>query len=223
MRQQHVEVALVHGDVGGLADRAAGMVQPFRHVAELHELAEILHRRIAPPAGRVAHEGGAVDRRADQVAPADQHRFLGVAGRLGELAGRGGAELARKPAGDAHALALDLGAGLAPQLQRPGVVDEIHPDLGQHRFGVGLDGLQRLGVQHLEIGNVALDILCGLDAQRAAFRPPCRTAARAARPAPCRCLCHVASSPCFGCPAPRLPQPGPGTVAVSGAWRRKTT
>jgi hypothetical protein len=77
-------MALVDGYVGGLADGAAGMVQPFRHVAELHEIAEILHRRIATAAGRIAHEGRAVDRRQHQVAPADLDRAFGVAGHLGE-------------------------------------------------------------------------------------------------------------------------------------------
>jgi|GEM_PF-6562970 len=42
MREQHVEAALVHGHIGRLADRAAGMVQPFRHLAQPHEAAEIL-------------------------------------------------------------------------------------------------------------------------------------------------------------------------------------
>ncbi len=77
-------MALVHGDVGGLADRAAGMVDPFRHLAEPDEVLEIVQGGIAAPACDVTHEGRAVDRRQDKVAPADHDVALGVAGGLGE-------------------------------------------------------------------------------------------------------------------------------------------
>jgi hypothetical protein len=77
---EHVEVALVHRDVGGLTDRAARVVQPLRHVAELHKVAEVLDRGVAAALLGVAHEGGAVDGRQDEVAPADLDVALGVAG-----------------------------------------------------------------------------------------------------------------------------------------------
>ena len=82
MRMQHVEVTLVHRDIRGFAHRAARMVQPFRHVAKLHEVAEILHRRIAPPALGIPHERRTVDRCQDKVAPADLHVALRIAGVL---------------------------------------------------------------------------------------------------------------------------------------------
>jgi hypothetical protein len=42
------------------------MVQPFRHLAEFHELVEVGNRCVAPPAFDIAHEGRAIDRREDQ-------------------------------------------------------------------------------------------------------------------------------------------------------------
>ncbi len=177
VRQQHVEMALVDRHVGRLADRAAGMVQPFRFLAELHQVAEILDRGVAPPALEVAHEGRAVDRGEDQVAAAD----LDIAGRvargLGELARRRRAEAAGEALRHAHALALHVGPGLPPALERGRVVGEVDADLLQHGLGIGLDDLERLGVQDLEIGDVALDEMRGLVRRRAALRPPRRAAA----------------------------------------------
>ena len=48
-----------------------------------------------------------------------------------------------------HALALDVGAGLLPQLQRFGVVAEDDADLFQHRVGILLDQRQPFLVEHL--------------------------------------------------------------------------
>ncbi len=185
MRQQHVEVALVHRHVGRLADRAARVVQPFRHVAQLHEVAEILDRRIAPPALGVAHEGRAVDRREHQVVAADLDAALGVAGVLGDTARRRLAQLAGEAARDVHPLALHVGAGLLPALQRLGIVDEGDADLLQHRLGVGLDDLQRFFVENVEGRNAALDRRGRCDLQLRALGPPRRTAAAASAASPC--------------------------------------
>jgi hypothetical protein len=59
--------------------------------------------------------------------------------------------LRARPRGHAHPLAFDIGAGLAPAVQRGGVLDEVDADLFQHRFGVVLDDLERLFVQDLEV------------------------------------------------------------------------
>jgi hypothetical protein len=99
MRQQHIQVALVHGHIGGLAHRAARMVQPFRHIAQLHEFLEILHRGIAAPAFGVAHERRAVDRRQNQVAPADLDRFAGFRACWMKLAGASGTSWRASPRG----------------------------------------------------------------------------------------------------------------------------
>ena len=160
-------MALVDRHVGRLADRAAGMVQPFRHVGQLHELLEIRQRRVAPPALVVAHEGGAIDRGQHAVLAADHNVALAVAGDLGVLRRRGRAELSGEPARDAHPLTLDVCAGIAPTLQRLRIVDEIDADLLQHGLGVVFDDLDRLIRQDLEIRDIAGDVARGLDFRRA--------------------------------------------------------
>jgi hypothetical protein len=77
-----------------------------------------------------------------------------------------------------------LGAGLAPALQRRGVLDEGHADLFQHGLGIGLDDLQRLGVQDLEFGmlrsmNRAASIRTAVRSARRAAPPPPRDRRRA--------------------------------------------
>ena len=137
VREQHVEVALVHRDVGRLADRAARMVQPFRHVGQFHELLEIGDRRIAAAAIGVAHEGRAIDRRQHQAAPADLDVALGVAGVLDVAAT---APSCRVCAPDRVGMRTRspsiVGAGVLPKLQRRGIIDEVDADLFQDGLGV---------------------------------------------------------------------------------------
>ncbi len=61
----------------------------------------------------------------------------------------------------------------------PGIVDEVHADLGKHGLGVRLDDLERLGVQDLEVGDLALDEAGRLEAYRGPLGP-----ARSTAPAP---------------------------------------
>ena len=175
MRQQHVEVTLVHRHIGRLTDRAARMVQPFGHIAQLHEIAEILDGRITAATFGIAHEGRAVDRRQHQIATADLDIALGVAGVLGERPRRGLGQLARQPTGNMHPLAPHIGACGFPQLQRGRVLDEIDADFFQHRLGVVLDDLKRFFVQNLEIRDVALDEPRGFERHRRPLCPPGRT------------------------------------------------
>ena len=84
MGQKHVQMALVHRHIGRLTDRAAGMVQPFRHIAQLHEVLEIMQRGVAAAAFGIAHEGRAVNRGKNKVSPANLDIPLGVARMLGE-------------------------------------------------------------------------------------------------------------------------------------------
>ena len=184
MREQHVEVALVHRDVGRLADGAARVVQPLRRIGELHEVAEVRDRRIAPPVLHVAHERRPVDRRQHEVLPADGHAALRVARVLDVLARRGGAELARQPLRQMHPVAAHVRAGVPPQLQRLGVVGEAHPDLLEHRLGVGLDQRQPLLVEDLVVRDPPPDERRRLDPRRRPLGPPRRAAAAAAPPAP---------------------------------------
>src|SRR3546814_4154207 len=76
---------LVHRQVDGLADGAAGMVDPGRGIGELHEIAEILDRAVAPALLQIAHEGRTVGWREDGVGAADLDRSRRVTGVLGEL------------------------------------------------------------------------------------------------------------------------------------------
>ena len=135
----HVQVALVHRDVDRLADGAAGVVQPGREIGQLDEVGEVLDRAVAAPALQVAHEGRAVGRRKDGVAAADHHRAFGIAGDLGEAAGRRPAERRDLSRLEADPRPDDVGAGLLEEPQRFLVAAELDADLLQDAVGVGLD------------------------------------------------------------------------------------
>ena len=62
MRVQHIKVALVHRDVGRLAYRPPRVMQPFGHIAQLHEFLEVRHRSITASPGGIAHKRRAIDR-----------------------------------------------------------------------------------------------------------------------------------------------------------------
>ena len=151
VRIDHVEVALVDRHVDRLADRPAGVVEVGRDVGQLHEVAEVLDRAVAPAAVEVADERRAVVRREDRVHPADLDVALGVARVLGELARRGGLDdRAAHPAREPDALAVDVGAGLAQQSEGLGVAAEVEADLLEDRVGVLLDERQALLAEDLE-------------------------------------------------------------------------
>ncbi len=158
MAVDHVEVALGDGDVDRLADRSAGMVERRREIGELHEIAEVLDRRITPPLIEIANEGRAVDRREDQVAAADLDVPCRVPGALGEGARRRLDQRAHEPSGKAHALAFDLGAGTAPQVERFRIVAEVDADLLKDGLGIVLDEGQAFLGQHLIERDLPLDI-----------------------------------------------------------------
>ena len=149
----HVEVALVDRHVDRLTDRPAAVVEVRRLVGQLHEVAEVLDRAVAPAAVEVAHERRAVVRREDRVRAADLDAVRLVAGELGELARRARLDdPAAHAAREADALAVDVGAGLADQAQGVRVATELDPDLLEDRVGVVLDERQALLVEHLERG-----------------------------------------------------------------------
>ena len=188
MREQHVEVPLVHRDVGRLADRAARVVHPLRRIGELHEVAEVLDRRIAPTVLHVPHEGRPVNRRQHETFSADCHVALRVARVLHVLPRRSGAETAREPPRQVHPVAAHVGARVPPELQRLGILGEAHPDLLEHRLGIRLDQRQPLLVEDLVVRDPPLDERRRLDPHRRALRPPRRPAS----PAP------PAAGHCFG-------------------------
>ena len=143
------------GHVDRLADRPAGVVEVGRDVGQLHEVAEVLDRAVAPAAVEVAHERRAVVRREDRVHPADLDVPLRVARVLGELARRGRLDdLAAHPAREADPLAVDVGAGVAQQAEGVGVAAELEADLLEDRVGVVLDEREALLVEDLERGEL---------------------------------------------------------------------
>ena len=149
MAIDHIEMALVHRQVDGLADGAAGMVDRRRHIGELHEIAEILDGGVTPPLVQRADEGRAIDRREDRVIAADDDIALGIAGMLDILPGRGLLDQgARQAAGKMHPRALYIRAGLAPHLQRFLIVAELDADLFENGIGIALDQRQPFLVQH---------------------------------------------------------------------------
>ena len=180
MRIDHVEVALVDGHVHRLAHGAAGVVHRRRHVGELDQVLEILELGVAAPVLDIVNEGGPVDRREDEVAPAHLDRALGVTRDLGEGGGCGRDQVACEPARKAHPLAVDVGAGTPEQVQRLGVLAEIDPDLLEDRLRVLLQQSEPLLAQQVDRGNVARDVAQMLDLAAGPLRAPGGASAAAA-------------------------------------------
>ena len=156
-------------------------------VGQLHEVAEVLDRAVAPAAVEVAHERRAVVRGEDRVHPADLDVALRVARVLGELARRGRLDdLAAHPAREADALAVDVGAGVAEQAERVGVAAELDADLLEDRVGVVLDEREALLAEDLERGELPgqeRDVLgMAREPERPGGRRGRRSAAAAGRP-----------------------------------------
>ena len=53
----HVQVPLVHRHIGGLAHRAAAVVQPGAAVGQLDEVLKIFQGPVAPPFIQIHHKG----------------------------------------------------------------------------------------------------------------------------------------------------------------------
>src|SRR5690606_32406391 len=104
MAVDHVEVALVYRHVDQLQDGTPGRVNRRRQIGELHEIAEILDRRVTPRAVEVTHEGRAVDRRENGRLAADMDIAVRIARMPGEFLRRGLQKLAAEPLGEMHPL-----------------------------------------------------------------------------------------------------------------------
>src|SRR5581483_6554926 len=99
-----------------------------------------LDRAITPSLLQVVHERRAIGRGEGDMLAADLDRTRPVAGVMGE-AGRHRPldDRAHETGIEAHPLALHIGAGLAPEFQRPGVAAEIDADLLQDLVDRRLD------------------------------------------------------------------------------------
>ena len=146
----HLEVALVDRQVRGLAQRAATVVEGRARVGQLHEVAKVLDRRVAPAVVEVVDERRPVGRHEHHVRVADDDAACRVPRRLGEARRRGGLDdLPAHPALEADPGALDVGTGRTEDLDRLREVDDLDPDLLEQRVGVVLDRLEALGRDHL--------------------------------------------------------------------------
>ena len=114
MGVEHVEMALAHRHVAGLADHEAAVVQVGVHVNELHQVLETLDISVAPAAFEIAHERRAVDCGKDLVRTADFDRTIRVARKLGELPRRFRTKIADPVRRAAYHVVLDRGAGFPP-------------------------------------------------------------------------------------------------------------
>ena len=103
---------------------------------------------------------------------AEHDAALGVARDLRELAWRGRLhELAGQAAREADALAVDLRARAAEELERVGRVAEVDPDLLEDRVGVLLEQRQALVGENLERRERACEERHALDDGASAWRP----------------------------------------------------
>ena len=75
MRIDHFQMPLCHRQIDRFAHGAAGMMKPGKHVDKLHEIAEILDRRVAALIFKVTDKRRAIDRREHHVVAADFHRL----------------------------------------------------------------------------------------------------------------------------------------------------
>ena len=127
-------------------------------IGELHEIAEILDRGVAPALVEHADERRPIDRREDRVVAADDNIALAIAGKLGEFLRRGFDQGPHQTFRKTHALALDVGAGTFPHGERFSIVAKIDADLLEHGFTISFDERQSLFAEHFVKWNIAPDI-----------------------------------------------------------------
>ena len=84
MRIDHLEMPLRHRQIDRFAHRAAGMMKAGKHVDKLHEILEILDRRVASLICQVTNKGWPVNRGEHHVVAADFDRAGRIARMLGE-------------------------------------------------------------------------------------------------------------------------------------------
>ena len=148
-RPIHVEMAGIHGQVGGL-DRAAAF--HVNGVERLRQTGEILHvgkRRGAPPAIQIRRKGRAAGGTEGDVAVFQGQVARRVAGvQRDRRRGQGGLFLDHRRI-EAHPFSLDLRSGGGQGLTQ-GLGQDLHAQLGQHAQGRHMDVLDAIGVDDLE-------------------------------------------------------------------------
>jgi hypothetical protein len=109
--------------------------------------------------------------------------MLGVSGWSGL------AEASGEPFGNANALSVNHGAGIAPTLKRRRVVDEVHANLFENLFGIRFDDLERFSIQDFEVRDIALNKTRCFETNSGSLGTA-GCASAPSRPAPRRCVCH---------------------------------
>ena len=145
----------------------AGVVQGRRQPGQLHEITEILDRAVAPAFVQVAHEGRTVDRREHRMVAADFHRAFRVAGILGELRRRRGAELAGEGRAGSGTRVSRTSAPASRNIARhSGSSWNSMPTSSRNGIGIVLDQLQPFGREQFDLRNFPLNSAQLLDRPR---------------------------------------------------------
>ena len=164
MTVDHIEVALVHRHVDGLANGPARVVKCRGHVGQLHQRFEVGQRGVAAAFVVGAVKRRAVNRGEDRALAAD----FDVTGRVAGVLGKGGrcrlAQLTDHALGEADAggvcLAFgegDIGALVPPSVDGVGILGNVDADFLQDGLGVGLDQRQTLLGEDVDVGELAVD------------------------------------------------------------------
>ena len=163
------------------------MVQPLGHIAQFHKLFEISHSGVTTTTLSITHKWRTINRCQHKVLAADLYIALRIAGTLSELGRRCGTQLAGQSTWDTDTFAVNLGTSGLPTRKCVGVINEHHANLGQHRFSVFFNQIQRGFVQNFIVWDVALNVLGGLHADGCALCAPRCTAASACTTNWCCC------------------------------------
>ena len=162
MRIDHLEMPLVDRQIDRLAQRAAGMVDIGTEIGEFDEILEVLDRPVAAPLVEIVDEGRAVIGREHHRVAADDDVAFGISRMLHVTRRRGRAKLSRQAPRKPHALALDVAARRAEEVERAGEVAKFDADLLQERLRVALDDFEPLRAQHFGERDLAGDVGNGL-------------------------------------------------------------
>ena len=84
MRIDHLQMPFCDRQIDRLAHRAAGMVKAGKHIDKLHEIPEILDRRVASLICQVTDKGWPVNRGEHHVVTANLDGSFRIARMLGE-------------------------------------------------------------------------------------------------------------------------------------------
>ena len=163
MSQQHVEVPLVHRDVGRLAYGPAGQVKLRRHVREAHEVLEIRDGGIPALSVQMPDERRPVDRRKHHLIAADRDRTFGIAGVVNEFRRRRRTERTSKPSRNMNPIPFHLRAGFPPAPKRVRLLGKGDADLPKHGVRIGFDGFDQIVGQDVDGADRTADGLRSLD------------------------------------------------------------